>query len=120
MEVSLIQIGSSVDHRGQINYLDVANQIPFEVKNVFFIKDVPSGASRGNHSNVNSHELLICIKGSFTVTIDHEKVFNLENSEKALLVPHKHWIELSKFSEGAVCLVLSSESYDPNEKITDA
>ena len=119
MEVGLIEIGKAFDDRGELIYVDLEEHIPFKIKNVFFIRNVPSGSTRGNHANTKSHEVLICVAGNFTVTIGHQKVYKLQDSTKALIVPNGNWIELSQFSSDAVCLVLSSDSYDPEEKITN-
>ena len=120
MKISLIDIGALSDDRGEINFLDVQNQIPFQIRNVFFIKDVPAGKSRGAHANKKSHEFVIAISGSFDININKKESFNLCSSDKGLLIPANTWLEIVNFSEDAICLVLSSELYDVNEKILDA
>lgn len=120
MEVSLIEMGCVIDERGQINFIDVENQIPFQIKNFFFIKDVPKHQKRGCHSNKISHEFIIAVQGEVEIELNREQLFKLTDTQKGLLVPANNWIELKNFSNDAICIVLGSEVYDESEKVIDA
>ena len=117
MEISLIDIGKVVDERGELNFIDLQSQIPFTIKNFFFIKNVPQNKKRGCHSNQKTHEILIMVSGSLEVKLNKKKHFKLtSNNNKGLLIPSQNWIELYNFSNDAICVVLGSESYDEDEK----
>lgn len=118
MQVSLIDIGNVTDKRGSLSFIDIQKKLPFEIKNIFFIDNVPAKQSRANHLNKKSIELLIPIKGSFKATLNKKEEFNLDNKLQGLLIPNNNWIELFDFSEDAICLVLGSEPYSQEEKTT--
>jgi len=119
MKTSLIELGSVIDERGQINFVDIERHIPFQIKNFFFIKDVPSNQKRGCHSNEISHEFIMAVHGSFEIELNKRDKYILNSSLQGLLVPSGNWIELLNFSKDAVCVVLGSEPYNVSEKNTD-
>lgn len=119
MEAGLIDIHHITDERGTLNFVEVTRQLPFSIQNVFFIHEVPQGASRGNHANERSHELIVALKGSVRITLNKKEEYLLDRNTVGLIVPARHWIEMEDFSEDVLCLTLSSEAYSEEEKITD-
>lgn len=119
MEAKLVEINHITDERGTLNFVEVTRQLFFPIQNVFFIHDVPKGASRGNHANKRSHELIVALKGSVRITLNKQDEYLLNRNTVGLIVPARHWIEMKDFSEDALCLSLSSEPYSEEEKMTD-
>ena len=120
MKASLIEIGKAIDKRGELNFIDLQKNVPFEIKNFFFIKNVPQGQKRGCHSNTKSHELVVVVQGELTVKLNKKDQFILNSKNgNALFIPSNNWIELFDFSEDSICVVIGSEPYDENEKIVN-
>lgn len=104
------------DARGSLTVAEVMKDIPFEVKRIYWIYNVPKEMERGKHANRITYQYLVAVKGSITVKIENKEVKEsvvLDSPEKALLIPPMTWNELTYSSEDAVLLVLSSESYKP-------
>ncbi len=120
-DVQLIQIPTVEDLRGNLAF--VQNDIlPFELKRVYYLFDVPSTAFRGGHSHVNQHEILIALSGSFEVLINdgkEKKSYLLNKPNIGLHIPTGIWRELENFSSGAVCLVLASDVFEESDYIRD-
>ena len=120
-DVQLIQIPTVEDLRGNLAF--VQNDIlPFELKRVYYLFDVPSTAFRGGHSHVNQHEILIALSGSFEVLINNgkeKKSYLLNKPNIGLHIPTGIWRELENFSSGAVCLVLASDVFEESDYIRD-
>jgi dTDP-4-dehydrorhamnose 3,5-epimerase-like enzyme len=120
-DVQLIQIPTVEDLRGNLAF--VQNDIlPFELKRVYYLFDVPSTAFRGGHSHVNQHEILIALSGSFEVLINdgkEKKSYLLNKPNIGLHIPTGIWRELENFSSGAVCLVLASDVFKESDYIRD-
>src|SRR5690606_37739937 len=98
------------DPRGNLSVIEGAT-IPFTIKRVYYLYDVPSGAERGGHAHKNQQEFIIAVAGSFEVVLNNgekESVYNLFKPNEGLYVPTNMWRELRNFSAGAVCLVVSS------------
>ena len=94
--------------------------IPFEIKRVYYLYDVPGGESRGGHAHKNLYQLIVAASGAFSVTLDdgkEKRTILLNRPYQGLLVVPGIWRELNDFSSGAVCLVLASEKYDENDYI---
>ena len=118
----LIHLPKIADPRGNLTFIESNNQIPFEVKRVFYLYDVPGGECRAGHSNIDSEQFIIAISGSFDIIIDdgfERKKVQLNRAYYGLYVPRNVWREIDNFSSGAVCLVLTSTFYDPSEYIRD-
>lgn len=110
------------DRKGDISVVENGDTVPFDVKRVYYLYDVPGGESRGAHAHKNLKQLIIAASGSFTVTLDDGKVkrsFTLNRPYQGLLVVPGIWRELDDFSSGSVCLVLASEKYDAEDYIRD-
>ena len=121
MNIEIIQIPKIKDYRGNIAVIE-NNVVPFLIKRVYYLFDVPSSARRGGHAHKEQFELLIPLSGSFDVVVKdgkNQKVISLNKPDKGLLIKSNIWRELENFSSGAVCLVLSSGEYDEDDYIRD-
>lgn len=121
MNVEIITIPKIEDYRGNIAIIE-NGVLPYEVKRVYYLYDVPSTAHRGGHSHKEQLELLIALSGSFDVVINDgtdSQTVTLNKPDKGLLINRNIWRELENFSSGAVCLVLASDVFDENDYIRD-
>lgn len=121
-ECKIIQLPVIPDERGNLSFVEDNRHIPFEIKRVYWLYDVPGGASRGAHAHRELYQLIIAASGSFRVTLDdgrNKESFFLNRSYQGLLVPPGIWRDLDDFSSGAVCMVLASELYDAKDYIRD-
>lgn len=109
--------------RGNLSVVEQLKEVPFEVKRVYWTYDVPSGESRGGHAHKQLKQLIIAMSGSFIVNLDDGKgntaSYHLNHPWEGLLVDTEVWRTLDDFSSGAVCVVLASELYDPEDYIYD-
>ena len=107
------------DPRGNLSVIE-NDVIPFVMKRVYYLYDVPSGAERGGHSHKEQHEFLVALSGSFDVILhdgQHEKVVSLNKPFEGLLITNGIWRELKNFSSGAVCLVIASAVFEEEDYI---
>ena len=98
------------------------NTLPFSIKRVYYLYDIPSGGARGGHSHINQQEFLVAVSGSFDVILKNRKEevkITLNKPDKGLLIPKGIWRELNNFSSGAVCLVMASDVFDESDYIRD-
>ena len=110
------------DRKGNLSVVENGDTVPFDVKRVYYLYDVPGGESRGAHAHKKLKQLLVAASGSFTVTLDDGNVkrsFTLNRPYQGLLIVPGIWRELDDFSSGSVCLVLASEKYDAEDYIRD-
>lgn len=110
------------DHRGQLIALEELNDIPFEIKRVYYMYDTKEGVRRGYHAHKNLEQILICIHGSCKVLLDNgaeTKVISLEKPYEGLYVANNMWREMYDFSPDAVLMVLASEVYNEEDYIRD-
>ena len=108
------------DRKGNLSVVQNGDTIPFDVKRVYYLYDVPGGESRGAHAHKELSQLIIAASGSFTVTLDDGKVkrsFLLNRPYQGLLVVPGIWRDLDDFSSGSVCMVLASHPYDKEDYI---
>lgn len=103
------------DERGFLGVIE-DRDIPFQIKRVFWIRDVPEGQTRGHHSHRECEQLIVCLNGVFNVQMDRE-FHRLSIVSRALYVPVGSHIILSNFSSSAVCLVLASEYYNAGDYV---
>ncbi|WMW77108.1 FdtA/QdtA family cupin domain-containing protein [Flavobacterium sp. 20NA77.7] len=119
MQIQFIDIPKITNTKGNIGVLE-NDTIPFEIKRVYYLFDVPSGAKRGGHAHKKLKQVLIAISGSFDVVVKDGKskqTITLNRPDRGLLIENNRWRELENFSSGAVCLVLASEAYDEKDYI---
>ncbi len=103
------------DPRGNLTFIEGNRHIPFEIKRVYYLYDVPGGASRAGHGHKKLHQLVIAMSGSFDIVIDdgfQKKRFHLNRSYQGLYLCPMMWRDIDNFSGGSVCMVLASDFYD--------
>ncbi|MEQ9112603.1 MAG: FdtA/QdtA family cupin domain-containing protein [Rhodospirillaceae bacterium] len=118
----IIDLPKISDPRGNLTFIEGENHIPYDIKRVYYLYDVPGGAERGGHAHKNLHQLLIAMSGSFDVVLDdgeRRRSIHLNRSYLGLYLPTMIWRELNNFSSGAVCMVLASEKYDETDYYRD-
>ena len=111
----LIDLPKIADTRGNLTFVEGGRHVPFDIKRIFYLYDVPGGADRAGHALKSCHQFLIAMSGSFDVVVDdgrNKARFHLNRSYYGLYIPRMIWRELDNFSSGSVCLVLASEYYD--------
>jgi hypothetical protein len=123
MKASIIEFPKILDPRGNLTFLQNPQQIPFEVKRVFWTYDVPGGEQRGGHAYYNEKEIIIALSGSFDVVItkqngDTEK-FSLNRSYYGLYLPALTWRHMENFSTNSLGLHISSQVYNADDYIRD-
>lgn len=121
-DCKMIDLPKILDHRGNLTFLEAGRHVPFEMKRVYYLYDVPGGAKRGGHAHKDLKQFIIAVMGSFDVVLDdgHEKKrFHLNRSYYGLYIPKMIWRELDNFSSGSVCLSLVSEYYDEDDYIRE-
>lgn len=117
----IINIPKIEDVRGNIAVIE-KEVVPFEIKRVYYLFDVPSSASRGGHAHKQQKEMLIALSGSFEVMLNDgtsAQTITLNKPDKGLLINVNVWRELDNFSSGAVCLVIASDVFDEQDYIRD-
>ena len=113
-DCTLIELPKINDPRGNLTFLEGGRHVPFEIKRVFYLYDVPTGEDRGAHAHKELHQFLICLAGSFDVSLDdgkEKKIVHLNRPWKGLHIPPMIWASEINFDPGSVCLVLSSDYY---------
>lgn len=110
------------DRKGNLSVVENGVTLPFDVKRVYYLYDVPGGESRGAHAHYELEQLIVAVSGSFSVTLDdgkEKKTFFLNRPYQGLYVKPGMWRDLNDFSSGAVCMVLASEVYKKEDYIRD-
>ncbi|QEL64404.1 hypothetical protein OTERR_09280 [Oryzomicrobium terrae] len=103
------------DPRGNLTFVEGGHHIPFDIKRVYYLYDVPGGAQRGGHAHRNLHQVVIAMSGSFDIVLDdgtHKRRHHLNRSYYGLYIAPMMWREIDNFSSGSVCMVLASDIYD--------
>ena len=121
-ECRIIDLRKMSDPRGNLTPIEGSGDVPFEIKRIYYLYDVPSGESRGAHAHKELQQLIIAANGSFTITLDdgdNKKVFTLNRPYQGLLIVPGIWRDLDDFSSGAVLLCLASEHYDEKDYIRE-
>jgi hypothetical protein len=102
------------DPRGNLTFVEGTRHVPFDIKRVYYLYDVPGGSERGGHAHKALHQFIIAMSGSFDIHLDDghsKKVIHMNRSYYGLYVCPMIWREIDNFSSGAVCMVLASEFY---------
>jgi hypothetical protein len=110
----IIDLPKIADPRGNLTFVEGGRNVPFEIKRVFYLYDVPGGESRGGHA----HKFMVAMSGSFDVIVDDgekRRTFTLNRSYYGLYLPRMIWREMANFSSGSVCMVLASEFYEESD-----
>ena len=119
--INLISLPKIEERRGNLSVIE-KDTIPFEIKRVYYLYDVPSGAERGGHAHKNLQQFLVALSGSFDVVLNdgkESKIVTLNKPFEGLLIKAGIWRELQNFSSGSVCLVVASEVYIEADYIRD-
>jgi dTDP-4-dehydrorhamnose 3,5-epimerase-like enzyme len=121
-DCKVIDLPKIADLRGNLTFLEGKRHIPFEIKRVFYLYDIPTGESRGAHAHKELHQLLICLSGGFDVAMDDgtdKKTVHLNRPWQALHVPPMIWAAELNFDPGSVCLVLASMAFNEADYYRD-
>ena len=111
----IIELPKIGDPRGNLTSIESERNIPFEIKRVYYLYDVPGGATRAGHGHKTLQQLIIAMSGSFDVTLDdgtRKEKYHLNRSYCGLYVAPMMWREIDNFSSGSVCMVLASDFFD--------
>lgn len=114
----LIELPRVHDPRGNLTAIEGGQHVPFEIKRVYYLYDVPGGATRAGHAHKKLQQLMIAMSGSFDVKLDdgfEKKTIHLNRSYYGLLLPSMIWRDIDNFSSGSVCMVLASAHYDRSD-----
>lgn len=118
----IIDLPKISDPRGNLTFIEGNQHIPFDIRRVYYLYDVPGGAERGGHAHKALSQLIIAMSGSFDVILDEggaKKRFHLNRSYQGLYVCPMMWRELDNFSSGSVCMVLASNIYEESDYYRD-
>lgn len=121
LNIELVPIPKIQDARGNLSVIE-GDLLPFTIKRVYYLYDVPSGSERGGHAHIDQQELLIALSGSFDVVLNDgcdKKIVTLNKPNEGLLIPTGIWRELQNFSSGSVCLVIASDVFSERDYIRD-
>lgn len=121
-DTKLINLNKIENSKGNLTVVHNNKEVPFSVKRVYYLYDVPGGETRGGHAHRKLEQLIISLSGSFDVLLDDGKerrTIKLNRSYLGLYVPQYVWREIVNFSTGGICLVLASLPYTPEEYIRD-
>ncbi len=112
-----------VDPRGNLSFIEGARHVPFAIRRVYWVYDVPGGEVRGGHAYRSNEEFVVALSGSFDVVLDdgrgRRETFSLNRSYNGLAIGRMMWRHLENFSTNALALVLASEPYDAGDYIRD-
>jgi hypothetical protein len=118
----IVQLPKISDPRGNLTFIEGNGHIPFDIRRVYYLYDVPGGAERGGHAHRDLQQLIVAMSGSFDVLLDdgrQKQRYHLNRSYYGLYVCSMVWRELDNFSSGSVCMVLASNCYDEKDYYRD-
>lgn len=121
-DCEIINLPKIPNGAGNITVIENNITIPFEVKRVYYLYDVPMGSERGGHGHYKLQQYIVALSGSFTFVLDDgvcTKEFFLNDPSKALYIKSGIWREIKNFSSGSICLVLASDIYSENDYLRD-
>jgi len=121
-QCKIIELPKISDPRGNLTFVEAGRHAPFEIKRVYYLYDVPGGATRAAHGHKKLHQLMIAMSGSFDVTLDDSvsnQRFHLNRSYYGLYIPPMIWRDLDNFSSGSICMVLASDYYEEGDYYRD-
>lgn len=119
-DCKIINLPKITDPRGNLSFFEEGENFPFDIKRIFYLYDVPTGESRGAHAHLNLHQFLVCLSGSFDVSLDdgkEKKVVHLNRPWMGLYIPRMIWASEINFDAGSVCLVAASDKYTESDYI---
>ncbi|ALM87171.1 hypothetical protein ASB57_21970 [Bordetella sp. N] len=116
----IVDLQKISDPRGNLTFIEGMNHLPFDIKRVYYLYDVPAGEERAGHAHYKLQQLLIAAAGSFDLVLDNgyeRRTINCNRPYQGVLMKSLVWRELTNFSSGAVCLVLASMPYEESDYI---
>ena len=119
---NVVELPKIHNRAGNITVVQNGPPLPFDVRRVYYLYDVPGGSERGGHAHKALHQLIVAVSGAFDVILDdgvNKKIIQLNRPYYGLLIVPGIWRELVNFSSGAVCLVLASDKFNPDDYIRD-
>jgi dTDP-4-dehydrorhamnose 3,5-epimerase-like enzyme len=122
MKVKLIDLPKIPDQRGNLSFIEEETHVPFKIKRIYYIYDVPGGQTRGGHAFKQQQELIVALSGSFDIIVDdgtRKELFSLNRSYYGLYVPAGYWRQMQNFSTNSLALVLSSTIFDESDYIRE-
>ncbi|HYZ92926.1 MAG TPA: FdtA/QdtA family cupin domain-containing protein [Actinomycetota bacterium] len=117
-DCKIVNLPRVTDPRGNLSFIEAGRHIPFEIKRVYYVYDVPGGESRGGHAHRKLEQLIIAMSGSFEVILDdaeERRTVRLDRSYRGLYLASMIWREIVNFSTGSICAVLASEYFDESD-----
>jgi hypothetical protein len=114
----IIELPKITDPRGNLTFLEGGRNVPFEIRRVYYLYDVPGGSSRAGHGHKTLHQLMIAMSGSFDVILDdgyRKQKYHLNRSYYGLYICPMIWRDIDNFSSGSVCMVLASDFFDESD-----
>lgn len=121
-ECDLLHLNQIGDRNGHITSINNSKEIPFDIKRIFYLYDIPGGESRGAHAHKECHQFLIAASGSFEVLLDDgvtKRQVLLNRPDLGLHIPPGIWASEINFSSGSICLVLASHEYSENDYLRE-
>lgn len=121
-DCTVVELDKHHAPQGNISVVEGGRTVPFSVRRVYYLYDVPGGESRGGHAHKTLSQLMVAVNGSFRVTLDDgnvKRTFILDRPYQALYIKPGIWRQLDNFSSGAVCMVMASDLYDEDDYIRD-
>ena len=121
-DCKLVELPIIADPRGNLSVIEGGQHIPFDIRRVYYLYDVPGGAERGGHAHKELHQLIIAMSGSFDIVIDdgeERQRIQLNRSYYGLYICPMIWREIDNFSSGAVCMVLASHHFSEDDYYRD-
>jgi dTDP-4-dehydrorhamnose 3,5-epimerase-like enzyme len=118
----IIELPQIPDARGNLTFIEGSRHVPFDIRRVFYLSDVPGGAERGGHAHKQLQQFIIAMSGSFDVVLDdgfRQETFHLNRSYYGLYLPPLVWREMTNFSSGSVCVALVSDYYSEDDYYRD-
>ena len=114
----IVELPKIKDPRGNLTIIESSKNIPFDIKRVFYIYDVPTGESRGAHAHKTLQQFIVCLSGSFDVKVDdgnQKKTIHLNRPWQGVYIPPMIWAAETNFDPGSVCLLVVSDFYDESD-----